>query len=455
MRSELLFPTGVGTCLLLLYHAPMRWKRYFHTIWLLSFTFLFLLAFTPEWPAFGKEDYQFRTIVGVRQFDFVTWETFAAFTKGEAILSRGQHFLDEETRKQTVLDFLSLIQQSQAINREIDALYVDPDIIDPKQASAALQAELVEIRRQLDLLQPLAESIVQNQVGTILVEEGFGIFGNAWPPVMMHITPLPSILITSSRDFIEQTHGFPLVHGLTTPQKEEMETAVFNNVNQSALVVPIGGLGIYPAMIQETSSINWLVEVVAHEWSHHWMGFYPVSLNYGLDPQVRIINETTASTFDREIAALVINRFYPEFVPPPPEPTVEPEIPPVPEPDVPSDFEFGPEMAITRITADRMLAEGNIAGAETYMEARRRVFVDHGYNIRKLNQAYFAFYGAYAPAPEQGNLGANGGDPISPLIQEIRTNSPTLRTFMENIAPVGSFEKLVEVAAELREKDEG
>jgi hypothetical protein len=50
-------------------------------------------------------------------------------------------------------------------------------------------------------------------------------------------------------------------------------------------------------------------------------------------------------------------------------------------------------MAATRIEVDRLLAGGKIQEAEQYMEARRQIFVAHGYQIRKLNQAYFAFYG--------------------------------------------------------------
>ncbi len=50
------------------------------------------------------------------------------------------------------------------------------------------------------------------------------------------------------------------------------------------------------------------------------------------------------------------------------------------------------------------------------MELRRQVFVDHGYIIRKLNQAYFAFYGAYADSP----VSAAGEDPVGEAVRELR-----------------------------------
>jgi hypothetical protein len=49
-------------------------------------------------------------------------------------------------------------------------------------------------------------------------------------------------------------------------------------------------------------------------------------------------------------------------------------------------------MHVTRLTVDELLAEGKIDEAESYMEERRRIFWDNGFqHLRKLNQAYFAF----------------------------------------------------------------
>jgi len=63
--------------------------------------------------------------------------------------------------------------------------------------------------------------------------------------------------------------------------------------------------------------------------------------------------------------------------------------------------------------------EGEITKAENYMELRRQIFVEHGYLIRKLNQAYFAFYGAYAENP----VSAAGEDPVGPAVRELRAQS--------------------------------
>lgn len=417
------------------YHCPMFWRRLAFTSRFLLLLTLCLLLFVREWPAFGVEADRLNAIVGQRQFDFLVWEVRAFLVKAEAMLSNGHTFLDEEQRQQIVLDYLVQLHQAQQLDAEITRLYVDPAVVEPHIASAQLQQELAQLRREMARLQPLAEAVVQDQVAAILMEEGFHLGGVAWPPVMMHMAALPSVLIVSPRDRIEQIHQRTLVPGLTTPDREEMETAVADTLNLSALVVPIGGMGTYPAMIQETTSINWLAEVTAHEWAHHWMSFYPVGLYYFNDPAVRNINETIASLLDQEIGIRVIERFYPEFVPPAPvnsPPTTEIET------DNPPAFDFRAEMAATRIEVDRLLAAAQIEEAETYMESRRQLFLANGYVVRKLNQAYFAFYGAYAAEPG----GATGSDPTGPLLRDIRAHSPSLRAFMDTVAPIASFSDL-------------
>ena len=78
------------------------------------------------------------------------------------------------------------------------------------------------------------------------------------------------------------------------------------------------------------------------------------------------------------------------------------------------------------------------------MEARRLVFLENGYNIRKLNQAYFAFYGAYAAVP-----GATGSDPTGPMLRDIQANTPSPRAFMDTVAPIETFADLERIWAEV------
>jgi len=97
-------------------------------------------------------------------------------------------------------------------------------------------------------------------------------------------------------------------------------------------------------------------------------------------------------------------------------------------------------MHTTRVTVDALLADGKVDEAEAYMETRRRLFWNNGYLIRRLNQAYFAFHGAYADSPG----GAAGEDPVGPAVRALRANSPNLAAFVNRISWMTSFDQLTE-----------
>ncbi len=396
---------------------------------------LALALLAPEWPAFGATDYRFGALVGPEQrFDYVAWTARALGDKVRGLLNRDVGKLPAAAAQSLVLDYLGQLGRARSLETEIEWAYADPTVADPAAATAAAQSEVDAIRGHLAGRQPAAEAVVQTQVAALLREEGLTVAGQVWPPVFMSMTPTPYLLIVSPRDHIEQINYASLIPGLSTAEKEALELTVFEQLDQSALVVPIGGLGTYPAMIAETSSIDWLAEVTAHEWTHHWLSFHPLGVRYLDSPEMRVINETVASLVDLEIGPAVMARYYADQI----EPVAVATAAATPKRAAPL-FDFATEMAVTRIEVDRLLAEGEIEAAEAYMEERRQVFVSHGYAIRKLNQAYFAFYGGYAAEPG----GAAGADPIGPMLRELRAASPSLRDFLRDVAGVTSYDDLV------------
>jgi hypothetical protein len=74
------------------------------------------------------------------------------------------------------------------------------------------------------------------------------------------------------------------------------------------------------------------------------------------------------------------------------------------------------------------------------MEARRQIFWENGFLIRKLNQAFFAFNGAYADVPG----GAAGEDPVGPAVRTLREQSASLKDFINTIGRMTSFKQLQE-----------
>lgn len=415
------------------YYISIIWRGFFRSFQLLSVALLFVVLVGPDWPDFQDERYQLDGILEQRHFDFVAWAANAMAAKGEAALANGDAYLDDTNRQQFVLNYLTLLKEVRSLEAQVNKIYADPDITDPAEESRALQGQINGKRSDLTEMQPIAEAIVEDQVGAILAEEGFDLLGQTWPPVQMHMTPLPLILIVSPREEIQQIHNIPLEHGLPLGTQENIESTILDAIDRSSLVVPIGGIGFFPAMIVETSSINFLANTTAHEWAHHWLTLHPLGISYAATPSLRTMNETVASIVGDEIGAKVIERYYPEFIIIEAKPTLEPD-------ETPS-FDIDVEMAKTRIRADELLAEGLVEEAEEYMEQRRQFLWDNGYRFRKINQAFFAFYGAYADTP-----GETGTDPIGPTLLAIREDSPSLREFMDRVAPLTSAEDLFELA---------
>lgn len=376
-------------------------------------------------------------------FDYVGWEIDALWAKAQEALLGAGPYLDEDEARAQVADYFALLDQARRIEAQIEAIYTDPAIGDPAAEASALSAERDALRAQLAERQPLVESILESQVSAVLADEGFGLLGQVLPPVSMHVTPVPTLLVVSPRDRIEFAVDLNL-DALPVDEREALEARIDRALGVSSLVVPLGGLSMYPSMVVETASIARAVEVTAHEWAHHYLFFYPLGWEYTRQAETRILNETAATFFGREIALKVMARYYPDIPPPvypsfraPPAPPPDTASPPR-DPDAPGLFDYAQELNLTRVQVDFLLGQGMVEAAETYMEYRRREFVRHGYAIRKLNQAYFAFYGGY-----QGEPGAGGADPIGPGLEELRALSPDLRAWMGTVRAITTRAELL------------
>ena len=418
----------------------MFWNRLITALKLLICSLFFIIVVAPEWPAFQDERFKIDSILDQQYFDYFVWEAKALLAKGEASLNGSQNYLTADSRKAVVLEYLDTMGQVRQLNAQVNIIYTDPEIDNPEDVAREFQQQIEEKRAQLSKLQPIAESIIQEQVADVLINEGFDLFDWAWPPVQMRVTTLPYILVVSPREEIRQVYSLSLEHGLTIPEQKKIESSLYEAVDLSALVLPIGGVGIYPSMVVETGDINHLMDTVSHEWAHHWLSLHPLGIRYAANPVMRTINETVASILGEEIGAKVIEKYYPELIRQPTQPTTPP---PENDPDLQAKFDFNAEMRETRVRVDELLAGGKVEEAESYMEARRQHFWDNGYRIRKINQAYFAFYGAYADTP-----GRRGSDPVGPAVLAVRDGSVSLRDFMDKIGSVTSFTDLEMLVAE-------
>lgn len=404
---------------------------------------LILLSLSTRKPA---DTYQLvQDFTGRLEFDFIDWTLDALWTKNMQEAVKAPRYMNIEEQRDLVFEYLDLVRRVNNETAEVNLIYADPDIENPGEVAAERSRQLYLLRQMEARLRPIAESVIQQQISTVLAELNLSVAGQPIPPVMYHVTRLPNALIVSPRSVIRQDVNISLIPEMSSEQIAELEQQVEEKLDVSALVVPIGGVGTYPTMVMSTTNLPWLLEVVSHEWIHNYLTLRPLGMQYMVSGEMRTINETTANLAGKEIGAIVLQRYYPELAPPTPTPTAKAEAEkpaqPAPTPTLedPNVFNYRRAMRETRQTVDAMLAEGKIEEAEAYMETRRRLFYENGYLIRRLNQAYFAFYGAYNDEPGGG---AGGTDPVGPAVQELRRRSSSLADFLNRIAMISSFEDL-------------
>ena len=402
------------------------------------------LVITGDRPRLSNQTDQIRDYTRAVEFDYPTWVWDATWNKLEQAAIGAPYLFERGTNKQIVFDYLRTTQQLIQAEQRLEQIFADPNITNKESSSAHLRAQRDQLSARQALLAPFAESVLQAQVGNTFAELGLAPGGQTVPPLLYHISSTPLALIVSPRDHIEQTTNISVLPTLTLDEQIRLEDGVARSLNVSTLVVPVGGIGVYPTMVMETTDLRWTLSTVAHEWTHNYLSLRPLGLNYSTTPELRTMNETTANIVGDEVRQWVVEKYYPEMLASSPSR----DLILFPRADRPSEslaadtapFDFRAEMHETRVKADEFLAQGKIEEAETYMEQRRQFFWENGYLLRKLNQAYFAFHGAYADVPG----GAAGEDPVGPAVRALREQSESLAEFVNTIAWMTSFEELKE-----------
>jgi len=218
--------------------------------------------------------------------------------------------------------------------------------------------------------------------------------------------------------------GSVVLKPLNVVDQERLEESA-DSTGVSSLVAPVGGIATYPAMVLEDDSPERVLSSVAHEWLHHYLVFYPLGAGYWESQETREINETTAEMIGAEVGSQIATQL--ELRPPPRGASAAPQ----------STFDFRAFMRATRLETELLLASGRVNEAESYMQARRDELQQHGYAIRKLNQAYFALYGSYG-----GGFAASPRNPIPDLLRQLRDQSGSLAEFLVRVRTITSVSQL-------------
>ena len=259
----------------------------------------------------------------------------------------------------------------------------------------------------------------------------FGEVETLWPPVEIELTNPPQLLVRSPRGEIRRAGDTLLKPDLTLAEIERIE-ARSDDGETVSLVVAIGGLAAYPSLVREDRSYETVLRLAAHEWVHHYLAFYPLGEAWG-SREGTTLNETVADLAEREITRIV-QRLHPLELPL----EADGRAPARERPRL----DFRAEMRGLRLEVDDLLAEGRVAEAEALMEERRLSLEARGVSIRKINQAYFAFYGSYASLPQSS-------DPIGPKVERVWEETGDLRLFLSIVREVRSEEELDAALARL------
>jgi hypothetical protein len=238
-----------------------------------------------------------------------------------------------------------------------------------------------------------------------------------WPPVSIEFEEAPAVLVTSPRAAIEKDTESLLRGDLPIGRVLTIEADAERDGETSALVIRVGAIATYPAIVPPRADFHGTLETIGHEWMHHYLYFTPLGRDYFAGGDLTTLNETVANFAGRELACIVdpCGAFA--------RAGVFARAGAAPQRQ---EFDFTAEMRGLRREVEALLAGGEIEEAERLMEERREVFVENGYYIRRINQAYFAFHGSYADSP--GSI-----DPIGPKLDELRRDSATLEEFIETV----------------------
>jgi hypothetical protein len=245
-----------------------------------------------------------------------------------------------------------------------------------------------------------------------------------FPPVLVALTPPPNILVIAPRTELRVLSS-SVLQAMDAAAQERLEASA-DSTDVSSLIAPIGGLATYPSMVLEEDAAERVLSAVAHEWLHQYLIFYPLGMGYWNRQETREINETTADMIGQEVGGQLARQLG--LVGPPSTRT---------PPATQSTFDFRAFMRQTRLETEQLLQAGQIDAAEAYMRSRRDELQPHGYQIRKLNQAYFALYGSYGDG-----FAASPTNPIPGLLRTMRERNSSLSEFVFQVRGITTVAEL-------------
>ena len=428
-------------------HFISRFRRFLRWV---------VLALLPLLLVFGAASDTFRPNPVQRvalpyRYSITGWEVWNLADKWLhklSVLLPGRGKSDSEKRDDLYRYFdlgRELLTARDALNRAMS---------DPSAGGvASLEEEVELIAGERSVLRDGVEETIESALSTAIRESGLSRWERfVFPPVDIRLAGPPIVLLTSPRDRIDRQHEVLMEPDISLVVRERLEDSLMAEHDVAAISFQVGGLAAYPASVLDIIPLDDTFRASAHEWVHHYMAFRPLGQKMFTSAEMVTLNETLADIVGREIGDRARDVLM-EGEALPPSPCLSPDgdcAAPLPAPesglhDRDEHFGFNEEMRETRLRVDELLANGKVDEAEAYMEERRLFFVENGYPIRRLNQAYFAFHGTYAE-------NAASSSPIAGQLHRFRELSPDLQAFVLRMADISSYPQFLERLEDLESK---
>ncbi len=398
---------------------------------------LIICSFSMGCAPSDSFDSKLDKIIKPYSFSIFGWEIEAlSYELEDFIFGGGDEIADDSP---IVLEYFSL-------NRQIRDLEWQIEINGDKNGQselAALKEQLEGLRKQKDALEDSVERIMQKQIIETLAQMGvYNPLDNHlnlefnFPPVNFELEAPPHLLIISPRDRVMRAREITLIQEISPEERQEIEDAI-DELGVSSIVVGLGGVATYPSFVIDTAGLQFTINVAIEEWLHQYLFFRPLGFTYTLhltgvatNSEVAVMNETLVGIVREEVGALLYQNYYSQYLGEV-EGNNQAETNQSDEPE----FDFFKEMRGIRLTVDDYLANGEIEQAEVFMEQKRLFLASKGYYLRRLNQAYFAFYGTYAAGPASVN-------PIGTELKALRELNTSLSEYLNQAASMTSRDDL-------------
>jgi hypothetical protein len=288
---------------------------------------------------------------------------------------------------------------------------------------------LDELTAEKEAVRADAEGAIESELSAVLIEENLtSMFGFLFPPVDLRFDRPPTVLVVSPRDRIELTETVLLHADVPPMERDRLETELLERYDLSALVADLGGIATYPSLVNDLRELRSISRLAAHEWLHQYFTFHSLGRHYRSSSEMLAINETAADMAGRELGDTLFARMGGDLsVSESRYLSVEQRNP-----------AFTREMRETRQRTEELLDEGKIVEAERYLKERWWFLRLRGIGLRKLNQAYFAFYGSYAAS-------AASVSPIGAQLAELRQRFSGVGGFLKAVATISNYDEYLEL----------